>query len=202
MKSWCLAGSAVLAIITLSCGKAAEQQAAPPAGPDRDLVQLQQRVKTLETDLLGAQKALITEQSEREDLRRRLAAIEGRFEGASMLSSSPRQIEAPAPSYRPPDLPAPRASSSGLAPSVVSATYRITESNNSWSRFAYIIQVRAEITGQATIEVQFKDSSGFVVDTDTVYKAQLHAGINHVADDDLIDAKSVSKVTSISASIR
>ena len=88
-----------------------------------------------------------------------------------------------------------------LQPSVVSARIRVMEETKSFGRLAYILTVAARRPGRATIDVKFKDGSGFVVDTDFIPNVTLHEGLNEFSDEAVMRVENLRKIVKLDATI-
>lgn len=85
---------------------------------------------------------------------------------------------------------------------VLSATMRVTESNNTWWKYAYKVDLRnnRNETALIVLKVKFLDREGFVIDEHRNYKVVVPAGQKtSISDFKLIDAKVAGNVRRITA---
>ncbi len=88
---------------------------------------------------------------------------------------------------------------------IVSVDSRITESNSTWSRFAWKLTLRNTDTQPHSFDatIEFQDADGFVVDEDDERGMAVPAGAEEVFTGfELIDAAVVSKVNRTNAKVR
>ncbi len=88
---------------------------------------------------------------------------------------------------------------------VLSVDYRITESNNVWSRFSWRLKVRNK-SGASRVfggQIEFQDEDGFIVDVGSVAAEMVPGGREQVLTGFvLINAHSAGKVTQCVGKIR
>lgn len=141
-------------------------------------------------------------------LEKRVAALEKQVqqmsEGeASKPSRSPaRSVASVLPiSHAPETAPAPASDDW----EIVSVESRVTETNNSWSKYAWKLTIRNK-SGQPQLfdaKIEFKDRDGFVVDDDDEYKLLVPANSEQTFTDyDLVNADVAGNIVSTSAKVR
>ena len=87
---------------------------------------------------------------------------------------------------------------------VVSIESRVTESNNVWSKYAWKLTIRNDSAEPAVFsgEIEFQDSDGFIVDSDTAVNMRVEGSSEGVFTGyDLIKAESTGKVVRTVAKI-
>jgi len=152
--------------------------------PETDLTALETRVAALEQSL----SALTTRVAELE--KPTPTATRGPERGTSALpTATPRPTQQPAASNF----------------EIISIDSRVTESNNSWWKYAWILEVSNQ--GDEDIlfnaEIQFQDEDGFVIDTAYAYNLVIRAGeTKKFSDSTLISTPGAASVANIYAQTR
>ena len=152
--------------------------------PETDLTALETRVAALEQSL----SALTTRVAELE--KPTPTATRGPERGASALpTATPRPTRQPAASNF----------------EIISIDSRVTESNNVWWKYAWILEVSNQ--GDEDIlfnaEIQFQDEDGFVIDTAYAFNLVIRAGeTKKFSDSILISTPGAASVANIYAQTR
>lgn len=102
-----------------------------------------------------------------------------------------------------------RAAPAAVAPasqpaSVLDVTFRVTETNRTWWRLAWLCRVRNDTDAAVRVRVKvlLRDDAGFTVDEDTSDSITLAArDVQEVAGFELVDAAVAGNVTQVSASV-
>lgn len=88
---------------------------------------------------------------------------------------------------------------------IVSVDSRSVESNDSWSKWAWLLTVRNSGTNAVKFSatIQWLDSSGFVLEDDTEYNLTISAGETETFSDyDLLDPSTSSQVSKVKARLK
>jgi len=147
--------------------------------------------------------------SENGRLKSELATLQMELEAAKNqrpVEFVERVVERPAPS--PPESSqlgpdGPVDERSGLQ--VISASARATERNNTWWRFGWVVVIsnNSQYAQAFTLQVQFMDSDGYVVDEATARDLSLPAGATHTfRESELVSASVAPRVSSVNPVIR
>lgn len=103
---------------------------------------------------------------------------------------------------RPQELPSTIPYSASAGPEIVTATWKVTEKNETWWRVAYQVQVRNNAQNQTrrTIDVKFLDAEGFEIDDKQIYGVVVPSGETRTfTGSALIKIPSAANVKSIKA---
>jgi len=119
---------------------------------------------------------------------------------ASIFSTSPRQPSGSRPA-------ASSSSSRPPAPSfrVVSLRYRVTERNNVWWKYSWILTIRNNVSAplKLWVTIKFKDADGFIVDQNREYDLHVPAGSEQTFTGfDLISCPEARSVRDADAEVR
>lgn len=88
---------------------------------------------------------------------------------------------------------------------IVAIESRVTETNSSWSKHAWILTLANESSAPQSVsaEIEFHDNDGFVVDSDTEYNLLVPGfGQQRFTGYDLVDAKVTGNIAKTVAKIR
>lgn len=109
------------------------------------------------------------------------------------------------PSTDAPEEPAPQAKPNLPSIEIISISTRATEKNNSWHRYAWILELKNNTNSTISRDADFQwlDSEGFVIDTDREYDLLIPANQEKTFRGDvLINTPGAHSVESISVSLR
>src|ERR1051325_1883731 len=217
----------LLAAAMVACAPRGDEKAVDVL--NRDVVRLTRETADLRARMEQTQRSEVIQAQERERLAQRVAALEQHAFTTAVETSKerlPRQIgttptqgndsfghftdfgASTSATRVPTTTPAPVGRSrepSTDRSDVLGVEFRVTESNDSWSRFAWILRVRnsaASTRSKLDATIKFLDNSGFVVDTDREYGLTIQPGeTKEVTGSALITASSAGTVKRVSADV-
>ncbi len=205
---------AVLASLAMACGE--------DAGRQRENERLAAKNEALEAEIVQVRDTVVRLEAEVQTLLAENVELKNQLESTSLELETARSrggglgervvvVEDPSSGYEDGyaddmDRPLPiNAIDEDTGLQVIEASARATERNNSWWRFGWAVTItnHSEERQDFSLQVQFMDQDGFVVDDDT------HGGLTlqpletrTFRDSDLVTARVAPRVTSVNPVIK
>ena len=188
----------------------------PPADADEQLAAVASEIQTLDGKIERAEQDA-ARYSGGLVLAMKLSAIATMNQTRAMLHQKRLSIKYELPQYMPfakaAEASAGTTAAAGTAPQapavtrveIVSIDARVTESNNTWSKYAWKLTLKnpTQAAKSYTATIEFQDSDGFIVDDDTPYNLVVAAGQEEVFTGyTLVDASVAGNVSSVGAKVR